>query len=109
LNGWAEAMSVTTGTDSHFLAGTVSVEEYLFVLLTKYIVKSSKTRAKRNASRILVGKPERKNQLGSLRHRWKTDFKAYLEDWNGFMSLRIMTNGGLLRTQYWKIGFQEIA
>jgi hypothetical protein len=44
----------------------------------------------------LVRKPERKSPLGKPRHRWKKDFKVYLQDWNGFMSLPLLTIGGLL-------------
>jgi hypothetical protein len=50
---------------------------------------------KRNAYRILVGKPEGKRSLGRPRRRWvddiKIDHKAIVSIW-----LRIGTSGGLL-------------
>jgi hypothetical protein len=58
---------------------------------------------KRNAYRILVGKPEGKTQLGSPRRRCvdniKMDFRGIGYDgmvWIGFISLRIGTDGELL-------------
>jgi hypothetical protein len=35
---------------------------------------------KRNACRILVGKPERKTPLGRPRHRWEDNIKTDLRD-----------------------------
>jgi hypothetical protein len=58
---------------------------------------------KRNAYRILVGKPEGKIPLGGPRHRWVDNIKKDLReigwdgvDWIGLMWLRIETSGGLL-------------
>jgi hypothetical protein len=36
--------------------------------------------AKRNAERILVGKPEGKKPLGRTRRRWKEDIEIYLRE-----------------------------
>jgi len=36
-------------------------------------------REKRNAYRILVGKPEGKRPYGRLRHRWEDDVRIYLQ------------------------------
>jgi hypothetical protein len=40
---------------------------------------------KKNAYRILVGKPEEKRQLGRPRHRWKNNIKIVLREigWGG--------------------------
>jgi hypothetical protein len=46
---------------------------------------------KRNAFRILVGKPE-----GRLRRRWVDNVKMDEVVWTGLMWLRIGTSGGLL-------------
>jgi hypothetical protein len=35
---------------------------------------------KRNACRILVGKPEGKRPLGRRRHRWKDNIRMYLRE-----------------------------
>jgi hypothetical protein len=55
---------------------------------------------KRNASRILLGKPEGKIPLGRPRHRWVVNIKMVLRwdgvVWNGLIWLRIGTIGGLL-------------
>jgi hypothetical protein len=55
---------------------------------------------KRNASRILVGKPEGKRPLGRPRLRWMVNIKMdYRSDgmvWIGLICLRIRTSGGLL-------------
>jgi hypothetical protein len=58
---------------------------------------------KRNAYRILVGKPERKRPLGRPRRRWvnniKIDFREIGWDgmvWTGLIWLRIRISGGLL-------------
>jgi hypothetical protein len=37
---------------------------------------------KRNACRMLVGKPERKRPLGRSRHRWEDNTKWILERWD---------------------------
>jgi hypothetical protein len=37
--------------------------------------------AKRNANRILVGKPEGKKPLGRPRHKWVDNIKMDLRDW----------------------------
>jgi hypothetical protein len=54
---------------------------------------------KRNAYRILVGKPKGKRPLGRPRRRWVDNIKTNLRDgmvWIGLMLLRIGTSGGLL-------------
>jgi hypothetical protein len=56
---------------------------------------------KRNAYRILVGKPERKRPLGRLRRRWVDSIKIDFREirwmvWTGSIWLRIGTSGGLL-------------
>jgi hypothetical protein len=57
-------------------------------------------REKRNAYRILVGKPEGKRPLGRPRRRWVDNIKMYLRlvgmVWTGSIWLRIGTSGGLL-------------
>jgi hypothetical protein len=57
--------------------------------------------AKRNAYRILMGKPEGKTSLGRPRCRWVNNIKMELRHtgwvvWTGLIWLRIGTNGGLL-------------
>jgi hypothetical protein len=47
----------------------------------------SMRRAKRNAYRILVGKPEGKRQLGRRRNRWEGNIKIYLTDGIGWYGL----------------------
>jgi hypothetical protein len=56
---------------------------------------------KRNAYRILVGKPERKRLLGRPRRRWLRNIKMDLREigwvvWIGSIWVRIGTSGGLL-------------
>jgi hypothetical protein len=56
---------------------------------------------KRNACRILVGKPEGKGPLGRPRRRWVDNIKMDLrevgwDDMDGSIWLRIGTSGGLL-------------
>jgi hypothetical protein len=53
---------------------------------------------KRNACRILVGKPEEKRPLGRPRRRWVDNIKMNLREigWGGSKWLRIRTSGGLL-------------
>jgi hypothetical protein len=56
---------------------------------------------KRNAYRILVGKPEGKRLLGRPRRRWVDNIKMGLGEigwmaWIGLIWLRIGTSGGLL-------------
>jgi hypothetical protein len=56
---------------------------------------------KRNAYRILVGKPEGKRPLGKLRRRWMDNIKMDRRgiDWgdmDGFILLSIGTCGGLM-------------
>jgi hypothetical protein len=53
---------------------------------------------KRNAYRILVGKPEGKRPLGRLRHRWVDNIKMDLREigLDGMDWLRRGTGGGLL-------------
>jgi hypothetical protein len=58
---------------------------------------------KRNAYRILMGKPEGKRLLGRPRRKWVDNIKMDLReigwdgvDWIGLIWLRIGTSGGLL-------------
>jgi hypothetical protein len=56
---------------------------------------------RRNAYRILVGKPEGKRTLGRPRHRWVDNIKMDLREvgWDGrdwIDRLRIGTGGGLM-------------
>jgi hypothetical protein len=56
---------------------------------------------KRNAYRVLVGKPEGKRPLGSPRYRWEDNIKMDLRViewvvWTGFLWLMTGTSGGLL-------------
>jgi hypothetical protein len=58
---------------------------------------------KRNAYRILVGKPEGKRSLRRPRHRWVDNIKIDIREigwdgmvWTGSIWLRIGTSGGLL-------------
>jgi hypothetical protein len=50
---------------------------------------------KRNAYRILVGKPEGKRPLGITRRRWEDNIKMDLRE-IGLICLRLRTSGGLL-------------
>jgi hypothetical protein len=57
---------------------------------------------KRNAYRILVGKPEGKRSLGRLRRMWVDNIKMDIREigwdgvnWIGLIWLRIGTSGGL--------------
>jgi hypothetical protein len=53
--------------------------------------------AKRNAYRLLVGKPEGKRPLGRPRRRWVDNIRMDLgEVWTGLVWLRIGTGGELL-------------
>jgi hypothetical protein len=63
----------------------------------------ARMREKRNAYRILVGKPEGKRPLGKPRCRWVDNIKMYLGEigWDGvdrigLIELRIGTSVGLL-------------
>jgi hypothetical protein len=57
---------------------------------------------KRNAYRLLVGKPEVRRPLGKPRHRWVDNIKMELGEirrdgvWTGLVWLRIGTSGELL-------------
>jgi hypothetical protein len=53
---------------------------------------------KRNAYRILVGKPEGKRPLGRPRRRWEDNIRMDLREigWTGLIWLRIGTSGGPL-------------
>jgi hypothetical protein len=56
---------------------------------------------KRNAYKLLVGKPEGKRPLGRRRRRWSVILRGILERWDGVMWiglvwLRIGTGGELL-------------
>jgi hypothetical protein len=57
---------------------------------------------KRNAYRIVVGKPEGKRPLGRPRHRWEDNIKMDLRQdgvvWTGLIWLKIGTCGRLLLT-----------
>jgi hypothetical protein len=55
---------------------------------------SSTNGEKRNAYRILVGKPGGKTPLGRPRHRWKERLDGAI--WTGLIWLMIGTTGGLL-------------
>jgi hypothetical protein len=60
---------------------------------------------RRNAYRLLVGKPDRKRPLGRPGRRWVDNIGWILERWNGVMWtglvwLRIGTGGELLRIRY---------
>jgi hypothetical protein len=56
--------------------------------------------AKRNACRVLVGKPEGKRALGRPRHRWVDNIKIDVTQdgvvWIDLIWLRIGTSEGLL-------------
>jgi hypothetical protein len=60
----------------------------------------ARTGAKRNAYKVLVGKPEGKIPLGRLGHMWVDNIKIDLREggvvWTGLILLRIGTSGGLL-------------
>jgi hypothetical protein len=73
------------------------------------IIKSRRVRwaghvarmGKRNAYRLLVGKPEGKKSLGRPRRRWVNNIRMNLERWDGMMWtglvwLRTGTGGELL-------------
>jgi hypothetical protein len=56
---------------------------------------------KRNAYRVLVGKPEENRPLGRPRRKWVDNIKKNLREiawmvWIGLIWLRIGTSGGLL-------------
>jgi hypothetical protein len=56
---------------------------------------------RRDACRVLVGKPEGKKPLGRPRHGWENNVKMDLQEvecgtWTGLMWLRIRTGGGYL-------------
>jgi hypothetical protein len=53
---------------------------------------------KRNAYRLLVGKPEGRRPLGRPRHRWVNNIRRDLVEvmWTGLVWLRIGTAGELL-------------
>jgi hypothetical protein len=55
---------------------------------------------KRNAYRLLVGKPEERRPLGRPRRRWLDNIRMDLAEdgmmWTGFVWLRIGTGGKLL-------------
>ena len=57
--------------------------------------------AKRDAYRVLVGKPEGKRPHGILRRRWEDNMKMILQEvgwgeWTGSIWLRIEAGGGHL-------------
>jgi hypothetical protein len=51
---------------------------------------------RRNACRILMGKPEGMRPLGKPRHRWVDNIKMDGVVWTGLIWLRMGTKGGLL-------------
>jgi hypothetical protein len=56
---------------------------------------------KRNAYRILLGKPQGKGPLGRSRRRWEDNIRMGLREiggevWTGLIWLRIGTSGGPL-------------
>jgi hypothetical protein len=61
----------------------------------------ARMKEKRNAYRVLVGKPEGRRQQGRLRRRWEDNNKWLLERWDGVawtgsIWFRIGISGGLL-------------
>jgi hypothetical protein len=56
---------------------------------------------KRNAYRVLVGKPEGKIPLGRHRHRWEDNIKMDLREigWTGLIWLRIGTGNVVMNLQ----------
>jgi hypothetical protein len=65
----------------------------------------ARMREKRNAYRILVGKPEGKRPLGKPGRRWVDNIKIDDREigwdlWTGSIWFRIGTSGGLLRTRH---------
>jgi hypothetical protein len=54
--------------------------------------------SKRNAYRILVGKPEGKRSLGRSRRRWVDNIKMDGVVWTELIWIRIGTSGMLLST-----------
>jgi hypothetical protein len=66
--------------------------------LTEHVARMGE---KRNAYRILVGKPEKKIPLGRPRSKWVDNIKMDLKEigwevWTGSIWLRIGTSVGLL-------------
>jgi hypothetical protein len=56
---------------------------------------------RKDAYRVLVGKPDGRRSLGRLRRRWEDNIKMDLREvgwgaWTGSIWLRIGTGGGLL-------------
>jgi hypothetical protein len=56
----------------------------------------AQTGEKRNAYRLLVGKPEGKRPLGRLRRMWVDNIRLDGVMWTGLVWLRIGTGGELL-------------
>jgi hypothetical protein len=68
---------------------------------TRWARHLARTRAKKNACTVLVGKPERKTALRRTYPGRRTILKWVLEKqdgviWTGLICLRIGTNGGIL-------------
>jgi hypothetical protein len=67
---------------------------------------------KRNAYRLLVGKPEGKRPLGRHRRRWVDNIRMDLGEvgWGltGLVWLRLGTGGELLSNRYWSFGFHNM-
>jgi hypothetical protein len=66
----------------------------------------------RGVYRVLVGRPERKRPLRRPRRRWENNTKLDLRETEidgrtAFSWLRVVSNGGLLRTRWWTFGFHK--
>jgi hypothetical protein len=66
----------------------------------KWVGHIARMGEKRNACRVLVGRPDGKKPLGRHRCRWenniKMDFRQVGVVWTGLVGLRIGTSTGLL-------------
>jgi hypothetical protein len=71
----------------HNLYSSLSIIRMIKSLEDKMGRARSMNGEKRNAYRILVGKPEGKGPLGRSRHRWVDNIKIGLReiDWNGIV------------------------
>jgi hypothetical protein len=74
----------------------------------------SKNGEKRNAYRLLVGKPVGRRPLGRPRRRWLDNIRMGLIEvgggvmWTGLVWLRIGTGGELLGIRYSTFGFHKM-
>jgi hypothetical protein len=70
----------------------------------KWVGHVAQKGTKRNAYRILLGKPEGKRLLGRPRPRRVHNIKMDLREdgmvWSGLIWLRLWTSGGLFLTRY---------